>query len=102
MNRLPLINSEIQSSLGTITLNDPSKRNCLSVALINELSAALDHFEEAGVRVVILRAMPRVKVWSAGYDVHELSQPGRDPLPYEAPFEHLLRRVQTYPNQSSQ
>ena len=37
-------------------------------------------------------------MWSSGYDVNELSKPGRDPLPYEAPFELLLRRVQNYPN----
>jgi methylmalonyl-CoA decarboxylase len=95
---LPLVLSEIDGPLGTITLNHPEKRNCLSAPLITELCSTLDRFEETDIRVVILRAKPGVKVWSSGYDVNELSRPGRDPLPYEAPFEHLLRRVQSYPD----
>ena len=94
---MPLILKEIDGRLGTITLNNPEKRNCLSAALIDEFCSALDEFEKAGVRVVILRAAPGVKVWSSGYDVNELPHPGRDPLPYSAPFGLLLRRVQSYP-----
>jgi len=30
--------------------------------------------------------------------VNELPKPGRDPLPYNSPFEQLLRRVQDYPS----
>jgi methylmalonyl-CoA decarboxylase len=94
---MPLALKKIDGALGTITLNNPEKRNCLSATLIHEVCEALDEFEASGVRVVILRAQPGVKVWSAGYDVNELPQPGRDPLPYAAPFGHLLRRVQRFP-----
>ena len=64
--------------------------------MIGEFCNALDEFETSGVRVVILRAQPGVKVWSAGYDVNELPHPGRDPLAYAAPFGRLLRRVQRF------
>jgi methylmalonyl-CoA decarboxylase len=94
---MPLALSNVEGPLGTIMLNNPEKRNCLSAALIHEVCGALDEFEDSGVRVVILRAQPGVKVWSAGYDVNELPHPGRDPLPYAAPFGRLLRRVQRFP-----
>ncbi|HUK50587.1 MAG TPA: methylmalonyl-CoA decarboxylase [Terriglobales bacterium] len=94
---MPLALKKIEGALGTIMLNNPEKRNCLSAALIREVCEALDGFEAAGVRVAILRAQPGVRVWSAGYDVNELPHPGRDPLPYAAPFGHLLRRVQRFP-----
>jgi len=94
---LPLVLKNVDGPLGTITLNNPKKRNCLSTALINEICSALDEFEALDVQVVMLRAPAGSKVWCAGYDVNELPQAGRDPLPYAAPFERLLRRVQDYP-----
>lgn len=95
---MSLVLTEVDGLIGTIIFNHPEKRNCLSAPLIGQLCSALDMFEELGIRVVILRAKSGVKVWSSGYDVNELSRPGRDPLPYEAPFEHLLRLVQNYPD----
>ena len=94
---MSLVLKSIEGSLGTITLNNPEKRNCLSTALIGEFCTALDEFEKAGVRVVILRGASGVKVWCSGYDVNELPHPGRDPLPYAGTFGLLLRRVQNYP-----
>jgi methylmalonyl-CoA decarboxylase len=94
---MALILKERDGALGIITLNNPDKRNCLSANLIHEFCSTLEGFEKSGVRVVIVRALPRAKVWSAGYDVNELPHPGRDPLPYAAPFERLLRRVQRFP-----
>ena len=78
---MPLILKEVDGSLGIITLNNPEKRNCLGANLIREFCKALDEFEESGVRVVIVRAAPGAKIWSAGYDINELPHPGRDPLP---------------------
>jgi len=92
-----LVLSETDGHLGIIKLNNLEKRNCLNAALIRELFGVLDQFEASDIRVVILRAAPGVRVWSAGHDVNELPRPGRDPLPYAAPFERLLRRIQDYP-----
>ena len=66
--------------------------------LDTDFFAALDNFEQSGAKVVILRAVAGTKIWCAGHDVNELPKPGRDPLPYNSPFEQLLRRVQDYPS----
>lgn len=95
---MALVLSEMRQQIGIITLNNPEKRNCLSHALIQDFFSALDSFEQAKMRVVIVRAPAGSKVWSAGHDVSELPKPGRDPLPYNSPFEQLLRRVQDYPD----
>lgn len=81
--------------LGTITLNNPKKHNALSHALVEELIAALNALEQAAARVVILRARPGVKVWSAGHDVGELPEGGRDPLGWDDPLRHLVRTIET-------
>ncbi|WP_437231041.1 methylmalonyl-CoA decarboxylase [Planctomicrobium sp. SH661] len=88
--------SQINNSIGTITLNSPAKRNALSHALIEELIGALDEFRKAGVRAVVLRAAADAKVWSAGHDINELPQ-GEDPLQYSDPLERLLREITTFP-----
>ncbi|MCX6969790.1 MAG: methylmalonyl-CoA decarboxylase [Verrucomicrobia bacterium] len=94
---MPLITSEYSAGIGTITLCNQAKRNCLSGEMISEILAALDGFEKQSAIVVILRAENGVKVWSAGHDVNELPKPGRDPLPYAGPLESLLRRMQEFP-----
>lgn len=94
---MPLIASEFSAGIGTITLCNPAKRNCLSGEMVSEILAALDEFEKQSAIVVIVRAEKGVKVWSAGHDVNELPKPGRDPLPYAGPLESLLRRMQEFP-----
>jgi methylmalonyl-CoA decarboxylase len=97
MEIMSLVLNETDGHLGILTLNHLEKRNSLNVLLIHDMFKVLDQFEASDIRVVILRAPPGAKVWSAGHDVNELPQPGRDPLPYASPFERLLRRVQDYP-----
>ena len=58
--------SEHSDSIGTLTLNQPDKRNALSEALVEELIAALADFQQAGIRAVIIRATPDASVWSSG------------------------------------
>jgi methylmalonyl-CoA decarboxylase len=91
-----LILTEIVDRIGTITLNQPAKRNALSRALADEMIAALATFEKASVRAVILRAAPDAKVFSAGHDIGELPK-GEDPLAYGDPLERLLRAVKKFP-----
>ncbi|WP_310600445.1 methylmalonyl-CoA decarboxylase [Desulfobulbus sp.] len=92
-----LVHTELDGKLGFITLNNAPKRNCLSKALIDELVEALDQHQKSGALAVVLRAPANSTVWSAGHDIGELPDPYRDPLPYEEPFESLLRHVQDYP-----
>jgi methylmalonyl-CoA decarboxylase len=88
--------AERTDAIGTLTLNQPAKRNALSEALVEELIATLDDFQQAGIRVVVIRAAPDASVWSSGHDISELPQ-GKDPLPYSDPFERGLRAVKTFP-----
>ena len=88
--------SEHSDAIGTLTLNQPAKRNALSEALVEELTAALTDFQQTGIRVVIIRAASGASVWSSGHDISELPQ-GKDPLPYSDPFERALRAVKTFP-----
>lgn len=94
---MALIIARVSDGVGTISFENPEKRNCLSAAAVAEMLAAFDEFEKQDVIAVILRARSGLKVWSAGHDVNELPKPGRDPLPYAGPLESLLRRIQEYP-----
>ncbi|TVT50350.1 MAG: methylmalonyl-CoA decarboxylase [Denitromonas halophila] len=83
--------------IGIITLDNPKKLNALSHALVTSLIHALNQFAERDVRVVILRAQPGVKVWSAGHDVGELPEGRRDPLGWDDPLRNLVRSIESHP-----
>ena len=91
--------SEASNGIGTITLDHDAKRNALSRALIAEFTHVLHTFRAAKTRVVVVRARPGAKVWSAGHDLNELPQPGSgsDPLAYSDPLERVIRAVQHFP-----
>lgn len=93
-----LVKSDIESSIGTITLNNPGKHNALSEALIDEMLQAFTRMQEAEVRVVILRSAAGAKVWSAGHDVNELPESGHDPLGWDDPLRHLVRTIEEFPH----
>jgi methylmalonyl-CoA decarboxylase len=94
---MPLITTRLDAPIGTITLNNANKRNALSDPLIQEIIAALADFRERKARVVVLRAQPGAKVWSAGHDVEELPVGGRDPLGWDDPLRHLIREIEIFP-----
>ena len=85
-----------EGSIGTITLNHSETRNSLSFQMLEDIREAIVHFGQAEVRVLILRALPGAKVWSSGFNIHELPLSGRDPLSYNDPLECLLREVQRF------
>lgn len=94
---MSLVMTQVDHAIGTITLNHLQKRNALSKALITEIIAALDDFQQQKVRVVVLRAPAGVKIWSAGHDVRELPLNHRDPLGWDDPLRRLIREVEKYP-----
>lgn len=94
---MSLILSEMQDAIGTLTFNHYAKRNALSKAFIHELIQDLNDLIYQEARVVIIRAHEGAKVWSAGYDVTEFPQPGRDPLSYYDPLEQAIRAIQRCP-----
>ncbi len=84
-------------AIGTIVLNHPEKRNVLSEALIEELLGACEAFRGRKARALVLRAPAGSKVWSAGHDVSELPDAGRDPLGWSDPLRVLVRAMQEFP-----
>lgn len=93
----PLILTQFDGPIGTITFNNQKKRNSLCNALLNELLLALIEMKNRQARVVIIRAEPGAKVWSSGFDISELPESRRDPLSYNDPLEQVLRRIQSFP-----
>ena len=93
-----LVSTQIEQNIGTVVINDPHKANCLSSVVLSGLLRAFDVFEQQNVRVVILRAYPGAKIWSAGHDLREIHPDGSDPLPYDEPFEQVLHRVIAFPS----
>lgn len=92
-----LAEAVISGRVGTITLNNPARHNCLSEALINDLCAALEEMQKQEIRVVILRAPAGSTVFSAGHDVRELPTHGRDPLTYNDPLRRAVRTIELFP-----
>jgi methylmalonyl-CoA decarboxylase len=96
-NFMALIKKILADHVGTITLDNPKSHNALSSELITDVLQAMDDLSAEGARVVVLRASPGAKVWSAGHDVKELPTTGRDPLTYNDPLRHLIRTIQKVP-----
>ena len=92
-----LVHSAFADFIGTVTLDHPARRNALSEALVLQITAALAALREQQARVVILRAAPGAKVWSAGHDVNELPAGRRDPLGWDDPLRHLIREIENFP-----
>jgi methylmalonyl-CoA decarboxylase len=93
---MALITTRLEHAIGTITLDNPAKRNALSETLVGEIIAALADFHARRVRVAVLRARPGVTVWSAGHDVSELPLGRRDPLGWDDPLRNLIREIENF------
>jgi methylmalonyl-CoA decarboxylase len=94
---MSLILTEHTNMIGWITLNHDSKRNALSVDLLNEMLAALKSLKEEKARVIIIRANKGAKVWSSGFYIDELPRDGSDPLAYDNPLQKVIRAIQSIP-----
>ncbi|MEI7612267.1 MAG: methylmalonyl-CoA decarboxylase [Betaproteobacteria bacterium] len=94
---MALVLTEKRNSTGVIILNSYENRNALSTELVSELMDALNGFRALNIRAVVLRAQPGVKVWSAGHDITELPNRGRDPLGWYDQLRVLIRTIQEFP-----
>ena len=94
---MSLIVQDFKDEIGTIVLNNTTKRNALTHALIAEVMAALDDLRARKARAVVLRAPAGCKVWSAGHDITELPDAGRDPLGWGDSLRILVRAIQKFP-----
>jgi methylmalonyl-CoA decarboxylase len=89
--------TDIVGQVGIITLADRHKHNAIGAQLTSRVIAALESLRAQQVRAIVLRAAAGMNVWSAGHDIGELPQGGRDPLGYNDPLEGLIRAVRTFP-----
>lgn len=87
---MPLIAVVDEGPVRIVTMSHPERRNALSHAMADELSAAI---EASACRALVLRAQPGSTTWSAGHDIDDLPTDGRDPLAWTSPVEHLVRAV---------
>jgi methylmalonyl-CoA decarboxylase len=94
---MALIERSVSGRTGVLQFSRPEKHNSLSNALMREMMDGLDTLVAGGVRVVVVRAAPGAKVWSAGHDINEIPEPRRDPLGYFDALETLLRKIQDCP-----
>ena len=95
---MDFITMEINGKIATLTMSNPSRLNSLSKGLVDELVQALKKCAEENALVVLLKAEAnKHHVWSAGHDIHELPEGGRDPLSFFDSVEVLLREIQNYP-----
>ncbi|WP_051305846.1 methylmalonyl-CoA decarboxylase [Desulfogranum mediterraneum] len=92
-----IVLSEMREHVGIITMNHNKKLNALSSELVQEVLDALSRLEAAEARVIILRAAPGARVWSAGHNIKEVPLDGQDPVTWNVPFEKLLHRVHGCP-----
>jgi len=88
---------KIENRIGTIQFTGATKLNCLSGDLMRQMMDDLDALGQEGAYVIVVRAQPDARVWSAGHDINELPEPRRDPLSYADALETLLRNVQDCP-----
>ena len=84
---MSLVHVEQKGFLVTLTMTHQERRNVLSEALIGEILAGLEQARTVKARCVILRAEPKVAVWSAGHDIGELPHSHRE---FPAPVIALL------------
>ncbi len=91
------VTTKIEDRIATIIFNHPETRNSLSCKLLEEMLKVFEHFsKDEEIRVLILRTVPGVKVWSSGFNINELPISGRDPLAYNDPLECMLRAIQRF------
>src|SRR5271165_2922904 len=92
----PVTRSLIAENIGIVTISKPPV-NPLSSDVCAGLLESLDEFEKAKSRVVIIRADPNAKIWSAGHDVHEIPLDGHDAVHWTTGFVQVLQRVRNCP-----
>lgn len=92
------IKSKIENKIATITLDNDVQRNAFNLKLLAELCEVFDTFKTKDIRVIVIRNKPEAKVWCAGTNVHELPEPGMDPLPKNNPLEKVTRKIEEFPH----
>ncbi len=70
---MPLIDVAVDGVVATLTLNDPNRRNAMTLAMCEEITAALDHLEaNSEVRALVITGAG--SAFCAGADLSHLGQ----------------------------
>jgi enoyl-CoA hydratase len=73
---LSLVRTEVDGGVGLVTLDDPGRRNALSLDMVAEIIAAFDGLEaDEGVAAVVVTGTP--PAFCAGADLSHLGQAGQ-------------------------
>lgn len=92
-----LIKFTTEGAIGTITLNQPEKRNALSLAMLKELNSLLGTIKEnRNAKVLIVQGAG--KAFSSGHDISEMMKKGM--ADYEEIFEvcsNFMMKLQSLP-----
>jgi enoyl-CoA hydratase len=80
-----LVATNFENGVATLELNDPGRRNALSVELSRALAEAVASVLAEGAGAIVLTAAP--PVFSAGGDIDSLT---RTPVPFDALYEGFL------------
>lgn len=76
---MSIVHTEIRDGVAIVTLDDPKRRNALSLAMADEMTATFQELESSSdVGAVVLTGTP--PAFSAGADLNDLEQATRDSL----------------------
>ena len=76
---MSIVQTEIRDGVATVTLDDPKRRNALSLAMADEMKATFRQLESSSdVGAVVLTGTP--PAFSAGADLNDLEQATRESL----------------------
>lgn len=89
-----LVSTEIKDRICYVEMQNADRYNCLSEQMCNELIDALKFGYDNECVGIVIKAQTKRGVWSAGHDIKELPQDGKDPLSFYGAMEQLLREVQ--------
>ena len=89
-----LVKVTIEERICFIEMNNPEKLNCLSDRMCHDIVDAVKYGYKSECVAIVIKAVCRHGVWSAGHDIRELPQDGSDPLAYDVPMERMLHQVQ--------
>lgn len=97
MKSKTLIEITLKDRVGQLMLTHTRKLNVMGNALVNQLIEGMAELVSEGALSIIIKTLPGVKVWSAGYDINELPPHGQDPLECHEPLRRAVRAMQACP-----
>ncbi len=88
---------ESRGYVRAISMTNSRKHNSFNAAMSADLVRLLEVARHDGTRVVLLRAEPGVKVWSAGHDISDLPTGDEDPLNWTNTLAEMADAVAGFP-----